>query len=89
MVRILTAALICLGLTGCIDPQDAQPPRTACGAETLQHLIGTQVTEQDFSNSAAAVRILPPGSMMTMDHRPDRLNVEHDVGGVITRIWCG
>ncbi|MRU14904.1 hypothetical protein FDP25_05605 [Roseovarius sp. A21] len=26
---------------------------------------------------------------MTMDHRPDRLNVDLDEAGRITRIWCG
>lgn len=89
MVRIFVIALICVGLTGCLDPQEEQPARTACGAGDLQHLIGTPVAAQDFSKTAAAVRILPPGAMMTMDHRPDRLNLEHDAGGEITRIWCG
>jgi hypothetical protein len=34
-------------------------------------------------------RVLPPGSMRTMDHVPDRINLETDGNGIITRIFCG
>jgi len=34
-------------------------------------------------------RILPPGSMMTMDYRPDRINVELDDNDIVTRVFCG
>ncbi|MGX0974607.1 hypothetical protein ACSSVY_000303 [Roseovarius sp. MBR-51] len=89
MKHFLGAALMIGALAGCIGSEDTLPEENACGAAQMQTLIGTPVAAQDFSNSAAAVRILPPGAMMTMDHRPDRLNVEHDADGVITRIWCG
>jgi hypothetical protein len=36
-----------------------------------------------------AFRILPPGSMMTMDHSPGRVNFDVDADGKITRAWCG
>ena len=88
MKKILGTALMIGALTGCIGPQDTSPEETACGAAQMQALIGTPVAAQDFSGHAA-VRILPPGSMVTMDYRPDRLNVEHDADGVITRSTCG
>lgn len=88
MKKPLGTALMIAALAGCIDPQDTSPEETACGAAQMQALIGTPVAAQDFSGQAA-VRILPPGSMVTMDYRPDRLNVEHDADGVITRIACG
>ncbi|WP_413207273.1 I78 family peptidase inhibitor [Rhodospirillum sp. A1_3_36] len=34
-------------------------------------------------------RILPPGSLVTHDFRPDRLNVMIDAVGRITQITCG
>ncbi|ARE83818.1 putative secreted protein [Roseovarius sp. TM1035] len=88
MKKILSTALMIGALAGCVGPQDKAPEGDACGAAQMQALIGTPVAAQDFSGRAA-VRILPPGAMVTMDYRPDRLNVEHDADGVITRIACG
>jgi len=34
-------------------------------------------------------RMLPPGSMMTMDHVPSRINLEVDESGIIIKVWCG
>ncbi|WP_417726652.1 I78 family peptidase inhibitor [Roseovarius sp.] len=89
MKHFLGAALMIGVLAGCLGPKDEAPEEDDCGAAHMQPLIGTPVVAQDFTTSAAALRLLPPGAMMTMDHRPDRLNIEHDANGVITRIWCG
>ena len=34
-------------------------------------------------------RVLEPGSAMTMDHSPARVNFDLDEAGTITRVWCG
>ena len=34
-------------------------------------------------------RIIPPGTAVTMDYIPDRLNLEVDDQGLITRVYCG
>lgn len=34
-------------------------------------------------------RILEPGSAMTMDHSPARVNFDLNEAGAITRVWCG
>ena len=34
-------------------------------------------------------RILPPGSAMTMDFRADRINVELNDSGTVTKVSCG
>ncbi|MFD1194881.1 I78 family peptidase inhibitor [Seohaeicola saemankumensis] len=67
----------------------AVPPADACGAATLQSLVGQPVVDQDFSGIGTAQRIMADGSPMTMDYRADRLNVTYDGKGRITRIWCG
>jgi len=60
-----------------------------CGAESLQHLVGQPHNAIDTETVSGPVRILPPGAMMTMDYRLDRLNVELSENDQITRIWCG
>lgn len=85
------AAIALASLGGCLPENTAEQPEAEadCGAKAMQHLVGQPSGAQDFGAGDAPVRILPPGSAMTMDHRPDRLNVELDADGVITRIWCG
>ena len=79
-----------MALAAC-NPVETPPPDLAesCGAEALQHLVGQPQTALEAEAITAPTRILPPGSAMTMDHRPDRLNVELDDTGTIQRLWCG
>ncbi len=84
---------LCSVLTACVAEDEAPElgasEATECGADTLQHLIGQPSGAHDFAGSSRPLRILPPGSAMTMDHRIDRLNVDLDDQGRIMRIWCG
>ncbi len=77
-----------LGLMGCKEEvvEDLPQDNDVCGAVALQDLVGTPIAEASFDESA---RILSPNSVVTLDHRPDRLNVTHDEDGIITRIYCG
>lgn len=59
-----------------------------CGAAALQALVGRPVAEVRGELPDEA-RIIPPGSAVTQDHRPERLNVDLDEGDVIVRLWCG
>lgn len=59
-----------------------------CGAEALKPLLNRRFDEVEAQLPALA-RILPPDSVMTQDHRPERVNVNLDETGVIVRIWCG
>ena len=92
MMRFAIAAAMLLGLAACMHEEDTTMAETrddACGAVTLQSLVGTPVGDFNFDALDVAVRIIPPNSAVTMDHRPDRLNVETDADGVILRIACG
>ncbi|MFA5592555.1 MAG: I78 family peptidase inhibitor [Micavibrio sp.] len=51
--------------------------------------VGQDVDEEAVKQTGRNYRILKPGSVMTMDHRPDRINVEHDDNNIVTRVWCG
>ena len=67
------------------------PPRDVFSdAEcSFEEWIGKPVDEAAIKALDRPYRILTPGSMMTMDHAPHRINVEHDDGGTVTRVWCG
>lgn len=51
--------------------------------------VGKPVDEAAIKATDRPYRILKPDSMMTMDHSPSRINVEHGDDGVVTRVWCG
>lgn len=85
-MRIATGILAFAALAACIPEEREEPGQDACGASRLQERVGTQVGQHDFG---PGTRIIPPGTAVTMDHRPDRLNVETDADGVITRVYCG
>lgn len=91
-MRKLLIAMSVAALAGCVpDEKSAEPDASAlnCGKAELAHLVGDPVESYDFKALDQDVRILPPGSVMTMDHRPDRLNVDVDGEDRITRLWCG
>jgi hypothetical protein len=41
------------------------------------------------ASHAAVLRWAPPGSMLTMDYREDRVTVHLDAAGKVTEIKCG
>ncbi|WP_238991720.1 I78 family peptidase inhibitor [Gemmobacter caeruleus] len=98
------ALLLCLGLTGCIGgggevtppEMPAAPPAApdgtgdACGAATLQHLVGQPRGAISGMRFAHPLRVYEEGQPVTMDFSPERLNVELSPGGArIRRISCG
>ena len=88
---IVPAALVLAACqpTAANDPVLNRPDRDACGATTYSDRIGQKHTQFDFSAPNRPVRVLGPDTPMTMDYRIDRLNVDTDAAGRITRIWCG
>ncbi|MFO7771159.1 hypothetical protein HAT86_06040 [Roseovarius gahaiensis] len=79
-----------MALAGCNTTNEGPADDTdTCEAERLQHWVGQPRNAFDAEAIDGPVRILPPGAMMTMDYRLDRLNVDLSKDGQITRIWCG
>ncbi len=64
-----------------------------CDATALRGLVGrpaAEVTAQAQRRSGArSVRSYATGDMLTMDLRPDRLNIERDAAGKVVRFSCG
>jgi hypothetical protein len=83
--------VLALTLAACqpVGAPIADPMAPSCGAEALQPLLGQPLARFTAPPAAKAVRVIGPDTAVTMDFRPDRLNVEHDAQRVITRIYCG
>ena len=97
--RLPLAALTAALLAGCtaegVEPEPLPPMPVAegCGAEQLGSYVGRQATDEVIARiqewrGKNPIRVLKPGSAMTMDYRPNRLNVYLDDAGVITEFKC-
>ncbi len=92
MVRAVPFVLLAL-LTGCVEPAaPARPPQPSvpdsCGAAGLQGLVGQPKSVLARMNLPRDSRVIGPDQAVTMDFRPDRLNIETDRDGRIARIGC-
>lgn len=72
----------------------SQEQADACDLGAIQYAVGEQFDEANVpqlqsDSSARQVRVLRPGDMATMDHRPDRLNIHLDDQDVIEELRCG
>lgn len=66
---------------------------TSCGAEKFAAYIGKKATDHAIAAIRAAhgdqpMRVLKPGTAVTMDYRAERLNVSVDDSNTITRFAC-
>ena len=71
-----------------------EPDAAACGADKLARWLNVLPTETVKAEIREAVghdriRYIAPGDAVTMDLRPDRLNVETGVDGRIKLFRCG
>ena len=73
------------------DPMAGDPAMDAdaCGATEYQAWIGTNVADIDEADLPEPNRVYVEGDAVTMDHRPDRLNVVTDADGNIVEVSCG
>lgn len=100
MIRIVLMSAIALGLAACASvpgTEPAQPPivdRTgdtapACAAGAYQVLVGQLIGEVHTESLPEPNRIYGQGDMITMDYRPDRLNVIVGDDGRVAEVRCG
>lgn len=89
-MRIL-AILPLLALAACVEPvatPPAEPDTDLCKASALQGLVGQSQTVLKSMLLPAGTRVIGPGDAVTMDFRPDRMNVEIGEDGRIAKIAC-
>ncbi len=88
-LSLLAAAL---PLLACAEKPVAIAPPLAvgeCDADDHRALIGRQADALDRDALPGPKRIYRTGSPVTMDHRPDRLNIVVDEAGRIVGVHCG
>ena len=95
MMRIAALA-VSLGLAACVPTPktETMTDNSGCGDGKVARLVGKVWTEsmrdQVMKTSGArTLRVIAPDTIVTMDFRPDRLNVETDAQGRIIRFRCG
>ena len=71
-----------------------QTPGHTCKADGTSQFIGQTRTDKvagaiKHVSNAAVLRWAPPGVMLTMDYREDRVTVHLDAANKITEIRCG
>jgi hypothetical protein len=75
-------------------PIHGETPGHTCRAEEIDHFIGQPGNSETGAailraTNAAVLRWAPPGHMMTMDFRADRVTVRLNPAYKITAINCG
>lgn len=90
MKRLIIA--LPLVLAACVQPMPpAQPDITVpddCKASTYQGLVGQSRSILTTMMLPAGARVIGYGDPVTADFSPERLNVEIDQGGRISKISC-
>ena len=99
---LLFAPVLALLLAACAAPKEfaqAPPPPSTipaagCNAEAAQFAVGQAYGEAiadqvKMRSGASAVRALRPGQAVTMEFIADRVNLDLDAAGKITRVRCG
>jgi hypothetical protein len=76
------------------SPNQAEPTADECGADKLARWVNV-LPSSDVKNAIREavghdrIRYIEPGGVVTMDLRPDRLNVETGADGRIKIFRCG
>ena len=93
----LAVGVLALLLQGCA-PEPALGPGLAvarsCAAGPAQAALGRPYTPELAQRAGAAsgaglVRRLTPQTQVTLEYRADRLNLDTDAAGNVTRVHCG
>lgn len=80
-------------LAACAAPKVEDPLPVGlddtCRAAAQSSLIGQDVTSLERVLLLGQVRVIRPGTVVTQDYRPERINFVIDSDDVITQITCG
>jgi hypothetical protein len=101
-MKFLPILVTTLALGACTTPPPTVGGETAapalgagtCDTAVLANLVGKPFTPALEADAKArvkvqAVRAIRPGTAVTMDFRPDRLNIDIDEKNIVTGFRCG
>lgn len=89
-VLVLASAAAILAACAPVGPNPIPPEQNVCRASDYQHLIGRHRSEIPATPAGATWRVTCTTCPVTMDHRPDRLNIFYDEqSGVVREVKCG
>ncbi len=94
-----TILIAALALGACTTTQQADGERApaltdSCDTSVLAGLVGKPFTaaveaEAKKQSGLTNVRVIRPGMAVTMDFRPDRLNIDINEKNIVTGFRCG
>lgn len=71
-------------------PLPPPPPEDSCKSGELQYLVGRNRSEIPVPTDPSKRRVACTTCPVTMDYRPDRLNIVFDAEtGIVTEVKCG
>jgi hypothetical protein len=92
----LAAGAVLMAMAGCATAAEEVPVRGggSCDASKAQKLIGRARSarlgaEALRLSGATALRWIPPGAMVTMDYRENRINLRLDTRSKVIKADCG
>lgn len=92
-MKVLTLAALLTAGCATVPPAEAGGSGK-CEAAKAQKLIGRARSAKVGAEAlrlsgATALRWIPPGAMVTMDYREDRVNLRVDAAGKVVKVDCG
>ena len=94
-MRVLMLGIMLAGCTTMTEPsQPERPTEAKCDTTPLRDMIGRPASAELGAEAlrlsgARVLRWKPPGAMVTMDFRQDRLNASLDANNRVTGFDCG
>ena len=98
LFQMAGAVALCLTAAACVPTEPypgggGVPPGqdgiNQCGALDLQYLVGAPARDLEAIRFNKPVRVIYPGTAVTMDFSADRLNFQIGRDGRIQRVSCG
>lgn len=92
------ASVAVLGVAACFDDKNTAEDNgvdktvvagPTCAQEEFAYLLGRDKDTLDEASLPEVVRVVQDGSPVTLDLRPDRLNIWYDEQGEIVGLTCG
>lgn len=84
-IRYILAVVPSVVVLAACEPTQTED---ACGADAYRGLVGRPLAVLTLPANLDA-RIIGPDTVVTMEHRADRLNIAVDGSGAIEKVYCG